>query len=85
MQVPQFGAPFEKVETFTKAGEETQIIISVQSTNFRSLAEIKGFGYIDQQSILKESNECQRQLLNCLPSVRGDSTWAELPLNLYTY
>ena len=54
MQVPQFESPFEKVEVFTKAGEETRIVITVQSTNFKSLAEVKGFGYIDQQSILKE-------------------------------
>lgn len=55
MQVPYFESPFEKVEVFTKAGEETRIVISVQSTNFKSLAEVKGFGYIDQQSILKDS------------------------------
>jgi len=54
MQVPYFESPFEKVESFTKAGEETRIVISVQSTNFKSLAEVKGFGYIDQQSILEE-------------------------------
>ena len=55
MQVPQFEPPYEKVEVFTKAGEETRIVISVQSTNFQSLAKITAFGYIDQQSILKES------------------------------
>ena len=54
MQVPQFESPYEKVEVFTKAGEETRIVISVRTTNFKSLAEVKGFGYIDQQSILKE-------------------------------
>ncbi len=54
MQVPQFGSPYEEVEVFTKAGEETQILISVHSTDFKSLAEIKAFGYIDQQSIFKE-------------------------------
>ena len=55
MQVPQFESPYEKVEVFTKAGEETRIVISVRTTNFKSLAEVKGFGYIDQQAILKES------------------------------
>jgi len=54
MQVPQFESPYKKIEVFTKAGEETRIEITVLSTNFKSLAEVKGFEYIDQQSILKE-------------------------------
>ncbi len=44
----------DKVEVYTKKGEPTRIVIVVGSTNFKSLAEVKGFGRIDQQSILKE-------------------------------
>lgn len=55
MQVPQFESPYEKVEVFTKKGEPTRIEITVKLTNLKSLAEIKAFGYIDQQSILKET------------------------------
>ncbi len=53
-EVPQFGPPFEKVEVFTKAGEQTRIVISVHTTWFGSLAEVKGFGYIDRQSISRD-------------------------------
>ena len=53
-QAPQFESPYEKVEVFTKTGEETRIVISVKSTNLKSLAEVKGFGYIERDSILKE-------------------------------
>jgi len=44
----------DKIEVYTKKGEPTRIVIVVGSTNFKSLAEVKGFGRIDQQSILKE-------------------------------
>ena len=54
MQGLHFESPFEMVEIFTKEGEETRIVISVQLTNLTSLAEVKGFGYIDQHSILKD-------------------------------
>jgi len=54
MQVPQFESPYEKVEVFTKKGEPTQIKILVKSTNLMSLAEVKAFGYVSQESILKE-------------------------------
>jgi hypothetical protein len=54
MQVPQFESPYEKVEVFSKEGEPTRIVISVKSTNLKSLAEVKAFGYIDTDSILKE-------------------------------
>ncbi len=53
-QVPQFESPYEKVEVFTKKGEPTRIVILVKSTNLKSLAEVKAFGYIDSDSILKE-------------------------------
>ena len=52
---PGGGTSADKVEIYTKKGEETRIEISVKPTNFNSLAEIKAFGYIDQQSILKET------------------------------
>lgn len=54
MQVPQFESPYKKAEVFTEKGEPTQIGILVKSTNLMSLAEGKAFGYIDQDSILKE-------------------------------
>ena len=54
MQVPEFESPYEKVEVFTKKGEPTRIAISVKLTNLKSLAEVKAFGYIDRESILKE-------------------------------
>jgi len=54
MQVPQFESPYEKVEVFTKEGEPTRIVILVKSTNLKSLAEVKAFGYIDSESILKD-------------------------------
>jgi hypothetical protein len=53
-EVPQFETPYERVEVFTKKGEPTQIVVSVKLTNLKSLAEVKGFGYINEQSILKE-------------------------------
>lgn len=45
----------EKFEVYTKTGEPTRFEVSVKSASFKSLAEIKAFGYIDQQSILKET------------------------------
>jgi len=48
------GISMDKIEVYTKKGEPTRIVIVVGSTNFKSLAEVKGFGRIDQQSILKE-------------------------------
>jgi len=54
MQVPQFESPYEKVEVFTKKGEPTRIVISIKLTNLKSLAEVRAFGYIDRESILKE-------------------------------
>jgi len=54
MQAPQFESPYEQVEVFTRAGEETRIVIHVKSTSLKSLAEVKAFGYIDRESILKE-------------------------------
>lgn len=54
MQIPEYESPYEKVEVFTKRGEPTRIVISVKSTNLKSLAEVKAFGYISRESILKE-------------------------------
>ena len=53
-QVPECEFPLEKVEVFNKKGEQTRIVIRVKSTNLKSLAEVKAFGYIDRESILKE-------------------------------
>ena len=52
---PGGGVSMDKVEVYTKKGEETRIEIVVGPTRFKSLAEIKAFGFIDQQNILKES------------------------------
>ena len=54
MQIPEYEFPYEKVEVFTKKGEPTRIVLSVKSTNLKSLAEVKAFGYIDRESILEE-------------------------------
>lgn len=54
MQIPEYESPYEKVEVFTKKEEPTRIVISVKSTNLKSLAEVKGFGYISRESILEE-------------------------------
>jgi len=54
MQVPQFESPYEKVEVFTSKGEPTRIVISVKSTDLKSLAEVKAFGYIALDTILEE-------------------------------
>ena len=53
-QAPEVEFPLERVKRFTKTGEETRIRISVKSTNLKSLAEVKAFGYIDTDSILEE-------------------------------
>ena len=53
-QVPECKFPLEKVRVFNKTEEPTRIVISVKSTNLISLVEVKAFGYIAQQSILKE-------------------------------
>ncbi len=53
-EAPKVDFPIEKVEVFTKKGEPARIVISVKSTNLRSLAEVKAFGYIEQASILEE-------------------------------
>ena len=45
----------EKLEVYTKKGEPTKFEVSVKSTSFKSLAEIQAFGFIDRQSILKET------------------------------
>jgi hypothetical protein len=45
----------EKLEVYTKTGEPTRFEVSVKSTSFNSLAEIQAFGFIDRQSILKET------------------------------
>jgi hypothetical protein len=45
----------EKLEVYTKKDEPTKFEVSVKSTSFKSLAEIQAFGFIDRQSILKES------------------------------
>jgi len=47
--------PRERWEEYTKAEGESRIVIDVKSTDLKSLAEVKGFGYIDRDSILKES------------------------------
>lgn len=39
---------------FTKKGEPTRIVISVKSTDLKSLAGVKAFGYISRDSILEE-------------------------------
>jgi len=54
MQVPGFEPPYENVEVFTKKGEPTRIVISVKSTDLKSLAGVKAFGYISRDSILEE-------------------------------
>ncbi len=54
MQVPEFGPPYENIEVFTKKEDSTQIKVSVKSTNHKSLAEVKAFGYVSQESILEE-------------------------------
>lgn len=46
MQIPEFDSPYENVEVFTKIGEPTRIKVSVKSTDLKSLAEVKAFGYI---------------------------------------
>ena len=46
--------PRERCEIFTKAEGESRIVIAVTSTDLKSLAEVKGFEYIDRDSILKE-------------------------------
>ena len=53
-QAPKVEFPLEKVEVFTKKGEPTRIVIRVKSTNLKSLAEVKAFGYVSRESILKE-------------------------------
>jgi hypothetical protein len=47
--------PRERWEEYTKAEGESRIVIDVKSTSLKSLAEVKGFDYIDRDSILKES------------------------------
>lgn len=47
--------PRERWEEYTKAEGESRIVISVTSTDLKSLAEVKGFDYIDRDSILKDS------------------------------
>ncbi len=54
-QSPECEFPVELVDVFTKAEGETRIVIDVKSTDLNSLAEVKGFEYIDRDSILKES------------------------------
>jgi len=54
MQTPEYEPPYEKVEVFAREGEPTQIVISVKSTNLKSLTEVKAFGYISRESILEE-------------------------------
>ena len=47
--------PRERWEEYTKTEGESRIVIDVKSTDLKSLAEVKGFDYIDRDSILKES------------------------------
>ena len=53
-QIPGYDFPYEKVEVFTEEGKPTRVVISVKSSNFKSLEEVKEFGYISQESILKD-------------------------------
>ncbi len=46
--------PYEKVEVLTEEGKPTQVVISVKSSNFTSLQEVKEFGYISRENILKD-------------------------------
>jgi hypothetical protein len=46
--------PYDKVELLTEEGKSTRVVISVKSSNFKSLEEVKEFGYISQESILKD-------------------------------
>ncbi len=55
MQGLECESPIEAVMKFTKDKEEpTRREISIKLTNFKSLAEVKAFGYISQESILKD-------------------------------
>lgn len=54
MKTPEYESPYEKVEVYTSKEESIRIVVSVKSTNFKSLAEVKGFGYVDLDSILME-------------------------------
>jgi len=55
MQIRDVNPPIEMSMKFTKDKEEsTRIEVSIKSTNLKSLAEVKAFGYIDRQSILED-------------------------------
>jgi len=55
MQVRDVNPPIEVSMKFIKDKEEpTRIEVSIKSTDFKSLTEVKAFGYIDRQSILEE-------------------------------
>ena len=55
MQVRDVNPPFEVSMKFIKDKEEpTRIDVLIKSTDFKSLAEVKAFGYIDRQSILED-------------------------------
>jgi hypothetical protein len=55
MEVRDVNPPIEVSMKFTKDKEEpTRIEVSIKSTNLKSLAEVKAFGYIDRQSILED-------------------------------
>ena len=53
MQVRDVNPPIELSMKFIK-DDSARIEISINTTNLKSLTEVKGFGYIDRQSILEE-------------------------------
>jgi len=46
--------PYEIVEVFTEEGKPTHVMISIKSSDFNSLEEVKEFGYISQENILTD-------------------------------
>ncbi len=55
MRVLECESPIEAVMKFAKDKEEpTRIEISIKLTNFKSLAEVKAFGYVSRESILED-------------------------------
>ena len=46
--------PYDKVEVLTEEGKPTLVMISVKSSNIRSLEEVKDFGYTSRENILED-------------------------------
>lgn len=53
-EIVDFHLPIEYVEVFTNYDGNTRMIISIKQTDFSSLAQVKGFGYISSDSIIEE-------------------------------